>query len=36
MTFAAWYGKVGYEHGGVRSLWIGALGFNQLGVPSLS
>jgi beta-xylosidase len=36
MAFAAWYGKVGYEHGGVRSMWMGALGFNQLGVPSLS
>lgn len=36
MAFSAWYGKVGYENGGARSLWIGQLGFNLLGAPSLS
>lgn len=36
MAFAAWYGTVGYEHGGSRSLWIGSLGFNPAGTPILS
>jgi beta-xylosidase len=36
MGFAAWYGPVGYEHGGVRSLWIGTLGFNWFGAPVLN
>jgi beta-xylosidase len=36
MAFAAWYGTVGYENGGVRSLWIGNLGFNFFGTPSLT
>jgi beta-xylosidase len=36
MAFAAWYGVVGYENGGVRSLWIGTLGFTAAGTPTLS
>lgn len=36
MAFAAWYGTVGYEHGGVRSLWIGTLSFGLFGTPSIS
>jgi beta-xylosidase len=37
MAFAAWYGAVGYNHGGVRALWIGTLGFSRSGgVPTLS
>jgi beta-xylosidase len=35
MAFAAWFGPVGYQNGGVRSLWIGTLAFNSLGVPGL-
>jgi beta-xylosidase len=35
MAFAAWDGPVGYQNGGVRSLWIGTLGFNSSGVPTL-
>jgi beta-xylosidase len=35
MAFAAWYGTVGYENGGVRSLWIGTLSFNRYGTPAL-
>jgi hypothetical protein len=35
-AFAAWYGKVGYENQGVRSLWIGTLGFSRSGTPSVS
>jgi beta-xylosidase len=35
MAFAAWYGKVGYENGGARSLWIGTLSFNLSGTPAL-
>lgn len=35
MAFAAWYGKVGYENGGVRSMWIGSLGFSGEGTPAL-
>ena len=35
MAFAAWYGKVGYENGGSRSLWIGTLGFNLFGKPAV-
>jgi beta-xylosidase len=35
MAFAAWYGPVGYENGGVRSLWIGTLDFNSSGKPTL-
>jgi beta-xylosidase len=36
MAFAAWYGPVGYQNGGVRALWIGNLGFKRFGTPSLS
>jgi beta-xylosidase len=36
LAFAAWYGTVAYENGGVRSLWIGTLGFSRLGTPSLT
>jgi beta-xylosidase len=36
MAFAAWYGTVGYKNGGVRSLWVGSLGFNRFGTPSLT
>jgi beta-xylosidase len=36
MAFAAWYGTAGYENGGVRSLWIGTLGFSRFGSPTLS
>jgi beta-xylosidase len=36
MAFAAWYGVVGYENGGVRSLWIGSFGFNPAGIPTLT
>ncbi|HWG73151.1 MAG TPA: glycoside hydrolase family 43 protein [Acidimicrobiales bacterium] len=36
MAFAAWYGTVGYEHGGVRSLWVATLTFSWSGKPSLS
>jgi hypothetical protein len=35
MAFAAWYGKVGYENGGSRSLWIGTLSYGLLGKPVL-
>lgn len=36
MAFAAWYGAIGYQNGGSRSLWIGTLSFRRLGTPSLS
>jgi len=36
MAFAAWYGAVGYQNGGSRSLWIGTLSFSRSGTPSLS
>lgn len=36
MAFAAWYGAVGYQNGGSRALWIGALGFGRHGLPTLS
>lgn len=36
MAFAAWEGKVGYQNGGVRSLWVGRLGFTGAGVPQLT
>jgi beta-xylosidase len=36
MAFAAWYGVVGYENGGVRSLWTGTLGFTAAGIPALT
>jgi beta-xylosidase len=36
MAFAAWYGLVGYENGGVRSLWTGVLGFTRTGTPTLN
>jgi beta-xylosidase len=36
MAFAAWYGAVGYPDGGVRALWVGTLGFNRSGVPTIS
>ena len=35
MAFAAWYGNVGYENGGSRSLWIGTLSFTLFGRPVL-
>jgi beta-xylosidase len=35
MAFAAWYGTVGYENGGSRSLWIGALNYNSSGRPAV-
>ena len=35
MAFAAWYGPVGYQNGGARSLWIATLSFGLLGRPSL-
>lgn len=35
MAFAAWQGTVGYRAGGVRSLWIGSLGFSADGEPTL-
>ena len=35
LAFAAWDGKVGYNNGGVRSLWIGSLSFRFDG-PSVS
>jgi hypothetical protein len=35
MAFAAWYGAVGYPSGGVRALWIGTLGFNSFGTPTV-
>ena len=34
LAFAAWFGTVGYENGGVRSLWTASLTFNSRGVPS--
>jgi beta-xylosidase len=36
MAFAAWAGRVGYQNGGVRSLWIGRLHFTAAGVPQLT
>lgn len=37
LGFAAWVGsKVGYSNGGVRALWVGTLGFNRYGTPTLS
>jgi beta-xylosidase len=36
MAFAAWDGPVGYEHGGVRSLWLGELKFSRAGPPIIS
>jgi beta-xylosidase len=36
MAFAAWYGAVGYQKGGARALWIGTLGFNPSGTPTIS
>jgi hypothetical protein len=36
MAFAAWYGTVGYENGGVRSLWVGTLRFTLFGTPTLN
>ena len=36
MAFAAWYGPVGYQNGGVRALWVGGLRVNGSGRPSLS
>jgi hypothetical protein len=35
MAWAAWQGSARYGNGGVRCLWIGALGFSG-GTPSLS
>ena len=36
LAFAAWDGPVGYEHGGVRSLWVGQLRFTRTGAPTVS
>jgi beta-xylosidase len=36
LAFAAWFGPVGYENGGSRSLWIGALNFNFFGSPTVN
>jgi hypothetical protein len=36
MAFDAWYGAVGYQNGGVRALWVGTLGFNGYGRPTIS
>lgn len=36
LALAAWYGTVGYENGGVRSLWIANLTFSMFGTPSAS
>jgi beta-xylosidase len=36
MAFAAWYGAAGYHNGGVRALWIGTLGFNRVGRPTIA
>ena len=36
MAFAAWYGTVGYENGGARSMWIGTIGYTHSGTPSLT
>ena len=36
MAFAAWYGAVGYQNGGVRALWVGTLSFSRAGTPALS
>jgi beta-xylosidase len=36
MAFAAWYGTVGYENGGARSMWVGTLGYARSGRPTLS
>lgn len=36
MAFAAWRGAVGYQNGGVRAMWIGALGFSRYGTPTLT
>lgn len=35
MAFAAWYGPVGYQNGGMRALWAGNLSFGRSGVPAL-
>jgi hypothetical protein len=35
MAFAAWHGRAGYANGGVRSLWIGTLAFDDQGRPVL-
>jgi hypothetical protein len=36
LAFAAWYGAVGYENSGVRSLWTAFLTFNRQGTPTLT
>ena len=36
MAFAAWKGAVGYPQGGARALWIGTLGFDRSGRPTMS
>lgn len=36
LAFAAWYGTVGYENGGVRSLWVATLSFSSSGQPSVA
>jgi beta-xylosidase len=35
LAWAAWYGPVGYQNGGVRSMWMGMLGFTG-GKPSIT
>ncbi len=36
MAFTGWYGTVGYENGGVRSMWIASLAFSRFGIPTAS
>lgn len=37
MAFAAWYGAVGYNSGGMRAMWTGTLRFSSFGgTPSLN
>jgi beta-xylosidase len=36
MAFAAWYGSVGYENGGVRSMWDATLTFTSSGQPTVA
>jgi beta-xylosidase len=36
VVFAAWYNTVGYENGGVRSMWVGTLGYSWSGSPTIS
>ena len=36
LALAGWGAIAGYEHGGVRSMWIGTLTFSRSGAPSIS